>query len=335
MWIKLASFQWPDGYFKKKIWSASILCPIFSPSFLRSKHSLLPWDAVQICIHTNACNKMPFPTPAIHATWDFNKIRLQSDLKSTKLSSWDQQKNTTDVKVESKLELFLGCKLFSSESCFCTPLLSPPRRGSPQVIKQPSEPQEIHWHQNSCPMLLLVMHCFTAIYLYYLHETQSTLLYNYTKPIARHPSFQPCLVFMVLIHLRCFQFSRPTWSIQWAKPVRLRPCEAGPRIAAKADSMAASCSMSYSCLKVLADSKYQAVSSLWASFVQPSTQSEFKDTSVTEVIQIPTKQSSIRVSKASFRWPIQLANVFAAWWLSYFFTVATCPVLSCAHVQNV
>ena len=98
---------------------------------------------------------------------------------------------------------------------------------------------------------------------------------------------------MVLIHLRCFQFSRPTWSIQWAKPVRLRPCEAGPRIAAKADSMAASCSMSYSCLKVLADSKYQAVSSLWASFVQPSTQSEFKDTSVTEVIQIPTKQSSI------------------------------------------
>lgn len=98
---------------------------------------------------------------------------------------------------------------------------------------------------------------------------------------------------MVLIHLRCFQFSRPTWSIQWAKLVRLRPCEAGPRIAAKADSMAASCSMSYSCLKVLADSKYQAVSSLGASFVQPSTQSEFKDTSVTEVIQIPTKQSSI------------------------------------------
>ena len=149
-----------------------------------------------------------------------------------------------------------------------------------------------------------------TISLYYLHETQSTLLYTYTKPIARHPSFQPCVVFMIFIHLRWFQLSRPTGSIQWAKPVRLRPCEAGPRIAAKADSMAASCSMSYSCLKVLADSKYRAVSSLWASFVQPSTQSEFKDTSATKVIQIPTKQSSIReqgLISLTYS-PIQLAS---------------------------
>ena len=148
MWIKLAIFWWLEGYFKEKSWSVCILCPIFSPSFLRCKHSLLPWDAMQICIHTNACNKVTFPTPAGHATWDFNKIRLESDLKSTKLSSWDQQKIATGSQSRINAGLFLGCKLFSSESCFCTPLLSPPRRGSPQVIKQPSEPQEIHWHQT-------------------------------------------------------------------------------------------------------------------------------------------------------------------------------------------
>lgn len=106
-------------------------------------------------------------------------------LRSTK-------KNTTDVKVESKLELFLGCKLFSSESCFCTQLLSPPRRGSPQVIKQPSEPQEIHWHQTHvgciCSWGAVSLQYIYTIYMTHkvhfiqLHETNYTTSIILTMP---------------------------------------------------------------------------------------------------------------------------------------------------------
>lgn len=185
MWIKLAIFWYP----KEKSWSVCILCPIFSPSFLRSKHSLLPWYAMQICIHTNACNKMPFPTPATHATWDFNKTRLQSDLKSTKLASWDQQKKHNGCQSRIKVGAFFGLQivqlgklLLHTAAVTTTPWIPP---GDQAAIWASGNTLA----SNSCRMHLLVRRCFTAIYLYYLHDTQSTLLYNYTKPIARHSSF--------------------------------------------------------------------------------------------------------------------------------------------------
>ena len=159
-WIKLANFWWVDWYSTKKSWSVCILCPIFSP-FLRSKHSLLPWDAMQICVHTNACNTMPFPTQRIlsswqatraarHETsWDVNKIRTAKRLEEHKAVQLGSTKKHNGSQSRIKVGRFFvaNCsapKVAFAHRCCHHHGVDPPMWSSSHLSLSGS----IHWHQT-------------------------------------------------------------------------------------------------------------------------------------------------------------------------------------------
>lgn len=126
---------------------------------------LYPHQCLQQNAISNPCNTCDMRFQ------DKNAKRLE---EQKCLSSWDQQKKNNGCQSRIKVGAFFGLQivqlgklLLHTAAVTTTPWIPP---GDQAAIWASGNTLA----SNSCRMHLLVRRCFTAIYLYYLHDTQST-----------------------------------------------------------------------------------------------------------------------------------------------------------------